>query len=1133
MGMIPPHIRKRLSPGISIHDVALDMAQLIDATVAHLECSPSSPIEQLVPGGHLTVPELGAIECAVSSVIFYAITGQSLSQKARVAFFQLMAQPSSMWSSMYQYCFPSRAHAPLNVIIDAITSTSTCSPVVADIVKKHAPTHPNDLFQTLAVLFVFVFGASACQMLTAVQKETWDPFSPSLLLDQFLAGDSVFATQYITEACRVHNGFPSIQLPAELAELAPEVDLHQSITLDFNAYNREEPLPGVYNASYLYPFHSACTFDPLRQDADRTLFYGFGQGNKPLCMNLVRMVAVRLSPITPALPEVVYTNTNKHSTVIHNDDDLIDNTQVVYKDYQHHLQNVHARELCERLKGQGEIFSTFYHWYLLFKVVSENVFFAHITDSVAPIWDGELDSLVSKTTDLTLAIDDEDKPLTLKDVTGASGTICCVNIVGEWIIGYADKRDPFRTPLQGMIYRMMYFPTSVLPTPHFSSIGFKNKSLLVPHPRYAAQTLSADEIFQSDATVAHMAFYSGMCVSTRIMSSGDLIVLLESIPLVTSNSTTPVYSPVDPSPRPNSTAGRSPTDMGLPSDFFDHCEGGFYYINDLTMPAAFDPRPGFYHYGALAIFDCQRRPCAIYVSHLNRFILNPVWSNNASTTVPVVDSPHMWNYAKFVWKTTFLFVQIVKHHLGIIHMLESESFASSTRSNLPSTNTFRTVVKPFTYGVIGVNIIADFALYNNTGFIVKIWAYDYAGLKSFLREVIKSHVIRPFPLTIDPTMQHESTFVQSYQYCTHPSLSYNSSLSIDDTHQLDAFYLSNVNAMNALTQDVERELDVLRKEDGTCFGLAAPTITQSIASVPQAITEQYGISKPVSDVSVTMLDTRAYRDCWCIDADTPSFSKSQVPIVVRAKKYRLPCAGNTTPSHHSDLALINPHWDRVFPIAYDSSRFWSIAFAYVESMYDLLCLSAGITNLFEHPEYNKWFTTWESTSLSGTRDDGQAYSNIVPLDTYTVELSELTPNSAAKLKFCVLVTQMIVNGTVSHEHFGHTIDHFLSPSAVGVKLSPEHMLQKVPAQSSQEYHQLMLLLALGNEKMPELLSNPHHLYFNTSLNDRNIYAHYANWLLFKYDLQVLAAEIDFRNKHCRDFPSVSCNPRVHGSSVSK
>eukprot|EP00461_Guttulinopsis_vulgaris_P002484 UN02485 len=37
----------------------------------------------------------------------------------------------------------------------------------------------------------------------------------------------------------------------------------------------------------------------------------------------------------------------------------------------------------------------------------------------------------------------------------------------------------------------------------------------------------------------------------------------------------------------------------------------------------------------------------------------------------------------------------------------------------------------------------------------------------------------------------------------------------------------------------------------------------------------------------------------------------------------------------------NPQWDRVFPFAYDASRFWAICAHYMSAMYDLLCLAKG------------------------------------------------------------------------------------------------------------------------------------------------------------------------------------------------
>eukprot|EP00461_Guttulinopsis_vulgaris_P007812 UN07862 len=77
----------------------------------------------------------------------------------------------------------------------------------------------------------------------------------------------------------------------------------------------------------------------------------------------------------------------------------------------------------------------------------------------------------------------------------------------------------------------------------------------------------------------------------------------------------------------------------------------------------------------------------------------------------------MWNYAKFVWRTTFFLLIALDLHLGKNHLIDGAAIAMSTREALPLDSVFRSVMKPFTWRTIGANVNADLTLYVERGLL--------------------------------------------------------------------------------------------------------------------------------------------------------------------------------------------------------------------------------------------------------------------------------------------------------------------------------------------------------------------------------------------------------------------------------
>lgn len=140
---------------------------------------------------------------------------------------------------------------------------------------------------------------------------------------------------------------------------------------------------------------------------------------------------------------------------------------------------------------------------------------------------------------------------------------------------------------------------------------------------------------------------------------------------------------------------------------------GVAWVSDMAFMSAFDVRPGFERYGAIAYFDSEQRPVRIHWCHAHR---------------DVYPGDPDWSHAKWVWRCTLLVGSTVTDHLVGVHWLIGNYVTYSARSFLSTDHPLRRLLKPFTWRTITINYNATYSLCPERGFVHRATALKYDAM---------------------------------------------------------------------------------------------------------------------------------------------------------------------------------------------------------------------------------------------------------------------------------------------------------------------------------------------------------------------------------------------------------------------
>jgi len=112
-----------------------------------------------------------------------------------------------------------------------------------------------------------------------------------------------------------------------------------------------------------------------------------------------------------------------------------------------------------------------------------------------------------------------------------------------------------------------------------------------------------------------------------------------------------------------------------------------------------------------------------------------------------------WDYAKWVWKSSFFALVTIRDHLLISHMTEANALTTASRAHLPVDHPLRSFLKPFTFHTVTINKQAATSLINDRGLVARIWAFEHKTFLEIAAHVISTYKFRLLPEFIDPSMR--------------------------------------------------------------------------------------------------------------------------------------------------------------------------------------------------------------------------------------------------------------------------------------------------------------------------------------------------------------------------------------------
>eukprot|EP01065_Artemidia_motanka_P030255 TRINITY_DN36270_c0_g1_i1.p1 TRINITY_DN36270_c0_g1~~TRINITY_DN36270_c0_g1_i1.p1 ORF type:complete len:636 (+),score=164.66 TRINITY_DN36270_c0_g1_i1:61-1968(+) len=144
----------------------------------------------------------------------------------------------------------------------------------------------------------------------------------------------------------------------------------------------------------------------------------------------------------------------------------------------------------------------------------------------------------------------------------------------------------------------------------------------------------------------------------------------------------------------------------VPAD--EHCQVAFSWMG------IFSVRPGFERYGATAFFSKDRK-------------LTKIWWDFGAKMVKPGDAD--WAHAKWVWKCSVLTGVTFRDHLTGVHLMAGNLLTVASREGLAADHPIRRLVKPFTYGTIGINVAASNTLTCNHSLVHRAIALPFEEIQ--------------------------------------------------------------------------------------------------------------------------------------------------------------------------------------------------------------------------------------------------------------------------------------------------------------------------------------------------------------------------------------------------------------------
>lgn len=140
------------------------------------------------------------------------------------------------------------------------------------------------------------------------------------------------------------------------------------------------------------------------------------------------------------------------------------------------------------------------------------------------------------------------------------------------------------------------------------------------------------------------------------------------------------------------------------------------YVNDWSWLNKYNVRPGFERYGATAYFNDKQQLVQIY------------YPNEKKNVTKENSSPDLWEHSKWVYKCSGITGVTLKDHLVGLHFMASNFLAMAEAEHLSELNPIRRLVRPFTYGTVGINLGAVATLAVENGLLHRASALTWKSL---------------------------------------------------------------------------------------------------------------------------------------------------------------------------------------------------------------------------------------------------------------------------------------------------------------------------------------------------------------------------------------------------------------------
>ena len=157
-----------------------------------------------------------------------------------------------------------------------------------------------------------------------------------------------------------------------------------------------------------------------------------------------------------------------------------------------------------------------------------------------------------------------------------------------------------------------------------------------------------------------------------------------------------------------------------------------------------ETRDGFENYGATAYFDSNYKLTQIYYAAEKK---------NVTSKQPVD-----WSHAKWVYKCSAISGVTLKDHLVGLHFMASNFLAAAEAEHLGAHHPIRRMLRPFTYGTVGINLGAIATLAVENGLLHRASAFTWSSLQEGFK---KSFDLNRFTGTMSQYLKGNNMFLDA------------------------------------------------------------------------------------------------------------------------------------------------------------------------------------------------------------------------------------------------------------------------------------------------------------------------------------------------------------------------------------